>query len=157
MKHIEYTTDLNIPNMVEIIDTKSKHKYSPKLVRFKNKVKIHVKDGFFMLAKYTNYAINVYGDILHIKTGNIRRLEDYSMNHSINKYIHVYLYSTRLGYSVKEYTHTLLASTFIVNPKNKEIVNHIDMNKFNLDLDNLKWSTYSENTQHYHDTIKNKK
>ena len=61
-----------------------------------------------------------------------------------------YIYSRIDGKTV--YQHRLLAKAFIPNPKNKPIVNHIDGDGCNNSLDNIEWSTYSENNQHAHDT-----
>ncbi len=38
--------------------------------------------------------------------------------------------------------------TFIPNPENLPVVNHIDGNKLNDIVENLEWTTYSENSQH---------
>lgn len=48
--------------------------------------------------------------------------------------------------------HQLVAKQFLPNPDNKECVNHKDGNKLNNHVDNLEWSTKSENTQHAYDT-----
>lgn len=41
--------------------------------------------------------------------------------------------------------HRLVAQTFIPNPNNYPIINHIDGNKLNNNIDNLEWCTYSHN------------
>lgn len=43
--------------------------------------------------------------------------------------------------------HVLLAKAFIPNPNNYPVVMHLDNDKTNYSLDNLKWGTTSENTQ----------
>lgn len=44
--------------------------------------------------------------------------------------------------------HRVIAMTFIPNPKNFKEVNHIDGNKLNNSVDNLEWTTRSENVKH---------
>lgn len=46
------------------------------------------------------------------------------------------------------YVHRLLALTYLENPENKKIVNHKDGNKLNNTLENLEWTTSSENNTH---------
>jgi hypothetical protein len=43
--------------------------------------------------------------------------------------------------------HRLLAESFIDNTDNKHYVDHIDQDKLNNDLANLRWATHSENQQ----------
>ena len=44
--------------------------------------------------------------------------------------------------------HRLVATAFIPNPMNKEMVNHKDGNKQNNNADNLEWATRQENEDH---------
>ena len=43
------------------------------------------------------------------------------------------------------YVHTLVAKTFIPNPYNKKYVDHINTNRLDNKVDNLKWVTMTEN------------
>lgn len=52
------------------------------------------------------------------------------------------------GVSKKHTIHRLLALQFIDNPNNKGCVNHKDGNRLNNSLDNLEWTTNSENIKH---------
>lgn len=65
---------------------------------------------------------------------------------SPNGYTRVFL-KTENGYK-HFFTHRLIAMCFIPNAENKPCVNHRDGNKSNNAVDNLEWSTYSENEKH---------
>jgi hypothetical protein len=45
-------------------------------------------------------------------------------------------------------THRHIASAFVPNPNNYNVVNHIDGNKLNNNADNLEWCTTQQNCQH---------
>lgn len=51
------------------------------------------------------------------------------------------------------YVHILIAETFLDNYKKLETVNHKDGNKLNNNIDNLEWSSYSNNNQHSYDEL----
>lgn len=47
----------------------------------------------------------------------------------------------------KYFVHRLVAIAFIPNPNSYKVVMHLDNNKANNHVSNLKWGTYSENTK----------
>ena len=47
--------------------------------------------------------------------------------------------------------HRLVAEHFIPNPHNKPCVDHIDFNKSNNNVTNLRWVTYEENNKYRYD------
>jgi len=58
----------------------------------------------------------------------------------------------RINFRHKTYhIHRLLAETFIPNPDNKPTVDHINRNRLDNSLDNLRWATQAE--QHENRTI----
>jgi hypothetical protein len=65
---------------------------------------------------------------------------------SKNGYIRVELWSDGVGR--KYLLHRLLAESFIPNPENKPQINHKDGDKQNNHLNNLEWTTQSENQLH---------
>ena len=52
----------------------------------------------------------------------------------------------RIGYNSKTYSvHRLVAETFLENPDMKKYIDHIDRDKTNNDVSNLRWVTSQEN------------
>lgn len=98
---------------------------------------------------------------IELKQIQIEGLEDYLVSNNGDVYKKVSTSSLRGGYKSfnayktnKSYkVHQLVAKTFIPNnDENKIIVNHKDGNKLNNNVDNLEWTTASENVQHAIDT-----
>lgn len=78
------------------------------------------------------------GDILEVSNlGNVL-LNGKPYECKINK---------KLGYKIlaKDYLHRIVAELFISNPDNKQCVDHIDTNRSNNRIDNLRWVTRQEN------------
>ncbi len=84
------------------------------------------------------FIINEEGDIINTVTGNHISAPVFN-----NGYRTVTLNYN--GISKKFLLHRLIAEYFIPNPENKPVVLHIDNDKLNLKLSNMKWGTYSEN------------
>lgn len=59
-------------------------------------------------------------------------------------------YQIRLDNKTK-YVHRIVAETFIPNPDNKPFVDHIDRNRSNNSVENLRWVTSTENNNNKKD------
>ena len=59
-------------------------------------------------------------------------------------------YSVSLGKGKRGVVHRLVLTAFVPNPENKPCCDHIDANRKNNRIDNLRWATYSENNSHPH-------
>lgn len=100
------------------------------------------KNLIYQGEEYDNFLINKSGEVLNKKTNNVLR-----------PYLHksgYYELSIPLGKRGKVKLikiHKALAETFIPNPNNLPVVNHIDEDKTNYSLDNLEWVTHGENTR----------
>lgn len=90
-----------------------------------------------------NYSINENGDVRNDKTSHIKR----PFVNKRNGYLIVDLYKN--NHSEKVPIHRLVAEAFIPNPENKATVDHIDGNRKNNAISNLRWATYSENNSRF--------
>lgn len=86
------------------------------------------------------YCIDENGTIINTITNKI--LSPYITNKG---YYSIDLHCN--GQSSKHLVHRLVASTFIPNPENLPIVMHLDNDRLNCNVSNLKWGTYSENNK----------
>lgn len=87
------------------------------------------------------YKVSEYGEIYGLKSKKILKQQE-----THRGYLCVNLYKNSKMKSIV--VHRLVAIAFLPNPKDKPEVNHIDGNKQNNNLDNLEWSTRSENMIH---------
>ncbi len=100
---------------------------------------------------FKDYQISNCGRLRSHKKGNEWRL----LRPFINNDGYVAFQFTGNGKSKKLYMHRLVALAFIPNPENLPMVEHIDNDKTNCHVDNLRWATYSENNYHaYRDGLK---
>jgi hypothetical protein len=94
---------------------------------------------------YKNYEVSSFGKIRNKNTGRILKA---SINGGYNL----------VGLSNKKTNtfrvHTLVARAFILNPENKDTVNHKDKNGLNNNISNLEWMTIPENNKHRSNGVK---
>jgi hypothetical protein len=87
--------------------------------------------------EYENYEISDHGNVKNIKTNKM--LKPRVNNRGYNN---VDLYN--IGKRTKP-IHRLVAEAFLENPDNKRCVDHIDRNKLNNHISNLRYATDSQN------------
>jgi hypothetical protein len=87
---------------------------------------------------YSNYQVSNFGRVRNVGTDRI-------LIPSIlkNGYRQIGLYKDKK--MKKLYVHRLVAQEFIDNPDEKPLVDHIDHNKSNNCINNLRWATKNEN------------
>lgn len=91
------------------------------------------------------YKINKQGDVYIMKK---LRAKEGIKKPSIDKDGYKQVNLSKNGKCTTYKVHRLVALTFIPNPNNYPVINHIDGNKQNNKVDNLEWCTRSENDLH---------
>lgn len=85
-----------------------------------------------------NYSVSNFGNVRNDITGKI-------LKNGISRIGYCNLKLTTNGKKSNVMPHRLVAKAFIYNPNNKSCVDHIDNNKLNNNVSNLRWATHSEN------------
>lgn len=91
------------------------------------------------IAGYPNYRVSSTGEVMSLKKGILSQKE------TLNGYLKVDL--SRQGTRIMFYVSRLVAAAFLPNPDEKPFVDHIDHNRKNNRVENLRWVTNSENNQ----------
>lgn len=89
----------------------------------------------------TDYDIYENGDIYSHKTNTVLKGSLFNTGYRM---VRLTINGKKKAYAV----HRLVAETYILNPNNLPIVNHIDGNKLNNDVSNLEWVSQSQNRKH---------
>ena len=93
---------------------------------------------FLPIENYGNYCVSNFGNVKNNKTNRIMKLRNHRHGY---KFVSLY----KNGKCKMFYIHRLVAYAFIENPDNKPKVDHIDENKANNNVKNLRWATVQEN------------
>lgn len=94
------------------------------------------------------YQVSNTGDVRRRFNPKYKSRVDVELKKSSEKTGYLSVLLSVDGYKKRFLVHRLVALSFIENPKNKKVVNHIDFNKENNSVNNLEWCTQSENCKH---------
>lgn len=92
------------------------------------------------IKNFPNYKIDEFGNI-YMKNGKIKSVNINNMGYKV-------VSLSNNGNRKYFLVHRLVAISFILNPDNLPIVNHIDTNTLNNHIDNLEWCTHKQNMEH---------
>ena len=95
-------------------------------------------EEFKIIKDFPNYEVSNLGNVRNIKTGKI-------LKPGIDSHGYYRLSLCRNGNEYKKLIHKLIAEYFIANPYNKQCVDHIDNDRLNNNINNLRWASYQEN------------
>jgi hypothetical protein len=98
------------------------------------------KESFKFIKDYENYMISDEGRVFSIKSHKFLKPCINSMG-----YYHITL--SKNGIAKRFKVHKLVINAFLKNPDNKKSVDHINNNKIDNRLINLRWCSQSENIQ----------
>lgn len=94
-------------------------------------------ESWKIISNFSKYLISDFGRVMNKERGNILKPSNGTYN--------MVLLLSDAGQTKNLYVHRLVAQAFLNNPDNKRCVDHIDGNKYNNNVTNLRWSTPSEN------------
>jgi hypothetical protein len=108
--------------------------------------------GFTSIPNYANYFIDMSGVLIRkYKNGNYKVIKPHLNSNGYLRYT-----LSKDGKRKHKYIHQLLATCFLKNPEGKKCIDHIDRNRLNNKLTNLRYTTYKENSRNKTRSKRNK-
>ena len=99
-----------------------------------------MEEIYRIIVGYENYEVSNFGNVKNIKTKRI-------LKHGFGSCGYKKVDLSIDGSPITLRIHKLVAQTFLENPENKKCIDHIDNNKSNNNVLNLRYATHSENGQ----------
>ena len=98
-----------------------------------------MEEVYKVIEGYENYEVSNLGNLRNIKTKRVLKPGKDSSG-----YYMVILYTNSVGTTKR--IHKLVANAYLDNPDDKKCVDHINNNRLENNLSNLRWATISENS-----------
>ena len=98
---------------------------------------------------FDNYSISNFGNVKNSKTNRILKPGNDKKGYKL-------INLSKNGKSKSFTVHRLVGNAFLENPDNKQMIDHIDENKANNNIKNLRWATRKDNGYNRGKNINNK-
>ena len=99
-----------------------------------------IEETYANITNFPNYQVSTFGNVKNIKTGRILKPAPGG-----GSYLMVILMDD--GERSNKKIHKLVANAFLENTEDKKCVDHVDHDRKNNHLLNLRWATHTENAQ----------